>query len=90
MNRLNQEELSKELLLMNELIQGEYSHSRLRQERNHQACRQIDELIMNYDMVQQYRDEKEAEQAETELIYIEIILDLYKRISKLSKQLERK
>lgn len=88
MKALGREELLKELLLMNELIQGQYRHSRARQERNHQACRQIDELIMNYDMVQQYRDEKEAEQAEIELTYIEIVLDLDERISDLCKQLE--
>lgn len=46
MSRLNREELLKELLLMNELVQGEYSHSLARQERNHQACRQIRDLIM--------------------------------------------
>lgn len=55
-----------------------------------QTCKQLRELVMNYDMVQQYRDEKEAEQAETELTYIEIILDLYERISDLCKQLEAK
>ena len=55
-----------------------------------QAYQQIRELILCEDMVQQYRDEKEAEQAETELTYIEIILDLYERIADLCKQLEAK
>ncbi len=55
-----------------------------------QACKQIKVLISCEDMVQQYRDEKEAEQAETELTYIEIVLDLYERISDLCKQLEAK
>ena len=45
-----------------------------------QACKQLRELVMNYDMVQQYRDEKEAEQAEIELAYIDIILDLYEQL----------
>lgn len=78
--RLSREELLKELSFMNELTQGEYSHSLARQKRNHQACRQIDELIMNYDMVQQYKDEKEAEQAEIELCYVDIIIDLYEQL----------
>ena len=45
-----------------------------------QACKQIRELILCEDMVQQYRDEKEAEQAEIELCYIDIILDLYEQL----------
>ncbi len=57
-------------------------------ERIEQAYKQVMELIMCEDMVQQYRDEMEAEQAETELTYIEIILDLHERISDLCKQLE--
>lgn len=48
------------------------------------------ELVLCEDMVQEYRDEKEMEQAEIELTYIEIILDLYERISDLCKQLEAK
>lgn len=44
--------------------------------RNEQAHKQIRELLLCEDMVQQYRDEMEAEQAETELAYLDIILDL--------------
>ena len=55
---------------------------RLNREELLQACEQINELIMCEDMVQQYRDEMEAEQAETELTYIEIILDLYEQLEK--------
>ena len=54
-----------------------------------QAYQQIRELILCEDMVQQYRDEKEAEQAETELTYIEIILDLYKRIERIEKRAKK-
>lgn len=47
-----------------------------------QAYQQLRELVQCEDMVQQYRDEKEAEQAEIELCYIDIILDLYDQLEK--------
>jgi len=45
-----------------------------------QAYQQLRELVLCEDMVQQYRDEMEAAQAETELNYIDIILELCEQI----------
>ena len=50
-----------------------------------QAYQQIRELILCKDMVQQYRDEMEAEQAEIELTYLDIVLDLYEQLEAKNK-----
>ena len=94
MKRLNQKELLewfKKNIDRHAFLQISHPHlAHTPTERDKQAYQQIEELISCEDMVQQYRDEKEAEQAETELTYIEIVLDLYERIADLCKQLEAK
>ena len=47
-----------------------------------QAYKQLKELIQCEDMVQQYRDEMEADQAEVELVLTTIILELLEQIER--------
>lgn len=47
-----------------------------------QAYKQLRELVQCEDMVQQYRDEKEADQAEVELTLTNIILELLEQIER--------
>ena len=47
-----------------------------------QAYKQIKELIQCEDMIQQYRDEMEADQAEVELTLTTIILELLEQIER--------
>jgi gluconate kinase len=50
-----------------------------------QAYKQLRELVQCEDMVEQYRDEMEAEQAEIELTYLDIVLDLYEQLGDKSR-----
>ena len=58
--------------------QGELDKQNLR----NQAYKQLRELVQCEDMVQQYRDEKEADQAEVELTLTNIILELLEQIER--------
>ncbi len=81
MERLNQDELLRCLDVCWSLYKTSQDEHQLMQ----QAYGQIEELILCDDMVQQYRDEMEAEQAETELNYIEIILDLHGQLIEIKR-----
>lgn len=52
MQELRPDELLRELVFMNELVQSEYSHTPNRQllKNNQQACKQIEELILHVDL----------------------------------------
>ena len=53
-----------------------------KQNLRNQAYEQLKELVQCEDMVQQYRDEKEADQAEVELTLTNIILELLEQIER--------